>query len=160
MFQGIQIVDGLNWGCRMGKNPNQAYIPIPEAIAKSDFFPPIGIPFAVLADDNFPFIGIKTPPKKKEGKNEYAVESTNNSEIGEYFRRKLGLPLGTFVTLENLDRYGTRYVTFTKVTNDEYYMNFHPHQNATSAHLKDESSHFFCVYSRPVCIPFVAKKIS
>ena len=42
---------GLNWGQRPGRDPNQAYIPIPNFIYKSDFFPPIGERFIVQTDD-------------------------------------------------------------------------------------------------------------
>lgn len=57
-----------------------------------------------------------------EGK---AIETTyNNSEFGEYFRNKLGLELGTKVELEDLDKFGSRYVKFTKIDEEEYYMEY------------------------------------
>jgi NgoFVII restriction endonuclease. len=126
----IQKVAGLNWGQRFGREPNQAYIPIPTNIAKSDFFPPLGVPFSVLTDDNIPFVCVRAQPKTKGGRIGYAIETTsNNSELGEYFRRKLGLQPGVFVELEDLDRYGNRYVTFTKINEEEYYMQFLPSSN-------------------------------
>ena len=99
----MHIAEGLNWGLRTGQCPNQAYIPIPTTIAKSDFFPPIGKPFSVLTDDKFPLICIKTSPKKSAGKKDYAIEATNSVELGKYFRRRLKLKPDAFVTLENLE---------------------------------------------------------
>ena len=126
----IHKVAGLNWGQRPGRELNQAYIPIPANIAKSDFFPPLGVPFSVLTEDNIPFVCVRAQPKKEGGNIGYAIETPNsNSELGEYFRRKLGLQLGEFVKLEDLDSYGNRYVTFTKINEDEYYMQYPPHQS-------------------------------
>jgi len=42
---------GLNWGQRPGREPNQAYIPIPKITRESSFFPPIGQHFIMLTDD-------------------------------------------------------------------------------------------------------------
>ena len=126
----IHKAAGLNWGQRPGRELNQAYIPIPRTIAKSDFFPPLGIPFSVLTDDNIPFVCVRAQPKIKGGAIGLAIETpNNNSELGEYFRRKLGLQPGVFVELKDLDRYGNRYVTFTKINEDEYYMQYAPHQS-------------------------------
>lgn len=52
----IHAHSGLNWGQRNGREPNQAYIPIPAKIQKSKFFPPRGQYFSVLTDDGFPFV--------------------------------------------------------------------------------------------------------
>lgn len=126
----IHSTAGLNWGQREGREPNQAYIPVPSDIAKSGFFPPRGEQFSVLTDDGFPFVCVIAQPKIKGGDIGFAIHTTNNnSEFGEYFRRKLGVALGQFVTLDDLDRYGNRYVTFNKIDEEEYYMEFTPDQN-------------------------------
>jgi hypothetical protein len=126
----IHATAGLNWGQRPGRDRNQAYIPIPMAIAKSTFFPPLGVHFSVLTEDNFPFVCVRAQPKQKGGNIGQAIETpSNNSELGEYFRYKLGLQSGVFVKLKDLDRYGNRYVTFTKINEEEYYMQFPPNQN-------------------------------
>jgi len=126
----IHTAAGLNWGQRAGREPNQAYIPIPMAIAKSDFFPSLGVPFSVLTDDNIPFVCVRAQPKAKGGKIGFAIETpSNNSELGEYFRHRLGLQPGVFVHLDDLKRYGNLYVTFTKINEDEYYMQFPPNQS-------------------------------
>ncbi|GAB7140324.1 NgoFVII family restriction endonuclease [Deferribacterales bacterium RsTz2092] len=110
---------GLNWGQRDGREPNQAYIPIPSNIARSGFFPPRGEHFSVLTDDGIPFVCAVAQ------QNDKAIHtSNNNSEFGEYFRRKLNVPLGKPISLANLDRYGNRYVSFTKINEEEYYMEF------------------------------------
>ena len=112
---------GLNWGQREAREPNQAYIPIPAKIQKSCFFPPRGQYFSVLTDDGFPFVCVVAQDKGK------ALHTTNNnSEFGEYFRRRLGVPLGAPITLDDLDRFGNRYVKFTKINEEEYYMEFNP----------------------------------
>lgn len=48
----------------------------------------------------------------------------NNSLIGEYFRNRLGLPNGAFVKKEDLIRYGRTDVTFYKIDDENYYMDF------------------------------------
>lgn len=117
----VPVHSGLNWGQRSGREPNQAYIGIPSEIAKSGFFPPRGEQFSVLTEDGFPFICVVAQQGNK------AIHTpNNNSELGEYFRNKLGVPLGAPVTLQDLDRYGNRYVTFTKIDEEEYYMEYPP----------------------------------
>lgn len=114
---------GLNWGQRDGRNPNQAYIPVPVNVRNANFFPPRGQPFSVLTSDGFPFVCVIAQDGGK------AIHTTNNnSEIGEYFRRRLGVPLGTPITLGDLDKFGNRYVKFTKINEEEYYMEFNSDQ--------------------------------
>lgn len=120
-------IGGLNWGQRKGREPNQAYIFVPRKTMREnpDFFPPIGVPFSVLTDDGFPFVCVMAQPKTKGGKVPSAIETTNNnSELGIYFRNKLGVPLGLPVNMNDLDRYGNRYVMFTKINDDEYHMQY------------------------------------
>ncbi|GHV60248.1 NgoFVII family restriction endonuclease [Campylobacterota bacterium] len=113
---------GLNWGQgRAGRTGNEAYIPIPSKIAKSEFFPRRGNHFSVLTEDGIPFVCAVTQDGNK------AIDTpNNNSELGEYLRRKLGVRLGQgyLVELADLDRYGSRYVKFTKINEEEYYMEF------------------------------------
>ncbi len=120
----IHTHSGLNWGQRAGREPNQAYIPIPSIISKTGFFPPRGEQFSVLTDDGFPFVCVVAQDGDK------AIHTTNNnSEFGEYFRQRLGVPLGKPVTLEDLDRFGNRYVKFTKISEEEYLMEFHKNES-------------------------------
>lgn len=47
-----------------------------------------------------------------------------NSLLGEYFRRRLGVGNGEFVSIENLQEYGRDDVAFTKIDEEQYYMDF------------------------------------
>lgn len=115
----IHPVSGLNWGQRYGRERNQAYIPVPARVARANFFPPRGQYFSVLTDDGFPFVCVVAQDGGK------AIETPhNNSQLGEYFRARLGVPSGSFVTLDALDHYGNRYVKFTKIDDEEYLMSF------------------------------------
>jgi len=73
---------GLNWGQRAGRNPNQAYLPIPAADQRSGFFPEVGEAFSVECDDGFKLTLVRA---QQNGK---ALETPdNNALLGEYFRR-------------------------------------------------------------------------
>ena len=119
---------GLNWGQRKGREPNQAYIPIPIAKARSGFFPPSGQHISILTTDNkpIPFTCSIAQSKQKGSNIGCAIESTNNSLLGSYFREKLGVALGSKVELADLDRFGNRNVTFIKIDDETYYMDFSP----------------------------------
>lgn len=110
---------GLNWGQRLGRNPNQAYIPVPAEIGNSGFFPDRGTHFTILTDDGKVLIGRRAQDNGK------AIETpTNNSLLGEYFRQRMGLPNGAVVTDEDLHRYGRQSVQFFKIDDETYYMDF------------------------------------
>ena len=110
---------GLNWGQRPNRNPNQAYIPLPRAVAQSAFFPPKNIHFTVITDDR------KQLTLRVEQENDKALATPErNSDLGEYFRNRLGLSNGAFVTRNDLDAYGRTDVTFYKLDDETYYMDF------------------------------------
>ncbi len=88
-------------------------------LAKSDFFPGKGIHFSVMTDDGQAFIlsrgqdndkGISTP--------------LNNSLLGRYFRKRLGVPDGGYVRREDFERYGRTDITFYKLDDKQYFMDF------------------------------------
>jgi len=115
---------GLNWGQRAGREPNQAYIQLPPEVYQSDFFPIRSTHFTVLTDDN------KTLICTRAQKNEMgaAIETPhNNSLLGEYFRHRLGLANGAFITKDDLLHYGRIDVTFYKIDDENYYMDFSIH---------------------------------
>lgn len=117
----VQNKGGLNWGQRPGRNPNQAYIQLPPDVYRSDFFPLRSQHFTVVADDSKTFICTRAQ-KSEEGQ---AIETPhNNSLLGEYFRNRLGLPNGAFVTKQNLLDYGRTDITFYKFDEENYYMDF------------------------------------
>jgi hypothetical protein len=117
----MQTHSGLNWGQRDGRDHNQAYIPVPSNVAGSGFFPPRGQHFSVITSDGFPFVCVIAQDGDK------AIHTPNdNSELGRYFRNRLGLVEGAPVSLDDLDRFGNRFVKFTKINEEEYYMEFDP----------------------------------
>lgn len=112
---------GLNWGQREehGREPNQAYIPVQSPIKNTDFFPPRGVYFTALADD-----GVSLTLTRAQDGDKAIHTPWNNSELGEYFRRRLDVPPGAFVEKEHLLRYGRTNVTFYKLDDETYYMDF------------------------------------
>jgi hypothetical protein len=117
----IQNRGGLNWGQRPGREPNQAYIQLPPDVYNSDFFPKAPQGFTVTTDDDKTFI-CRRAEKDEQGQTIHTPQ--NNSYLGEYFRNRLGLANGAFVTRDDLERYGRTDVIFYK-DGDEYYMDFH-----------------------------------
>jgi hypothetical protein len=114
---------GLNWGQRpeLNREPNQAYIRVPLEIARTDFFPPRGEHFTLLTDDHKVLICTRAQDGGK------AIEGPkDNSLLGEYFRRRLGLADGATVTKEDLLRHGRTDLTFYKVDTETYNLDFSP----------------------------------
>ncbi|MBO1914478.1 NgoFVII family restriction endonuclease, partial [Microvirga sp. 3-52] len=90
---------GLNWGQREGREPNQAYIPVPTPFNRHnpDFFPSLDESFTMLTDDGQQLIC------KMAQQNRKAIHTTeNNSIMGKYFRRRLGVSLGARVDSQDL----------------------------------------------------------
>ncbi len=112
---------GLNWGQRPDykREPNQAYIKLPSTIYHTDFFPTNTIQFTVLTDDGKTIICTRA---QQNGKAIHTPQ--NNSLIGEYFRNRLGLPFGSLVTKDDLLNYGRSDITFYKIDNETYYLDF------------------------------------
>jgi hypothetical protein len=75
----------------------------------------------VLTDDNKVLICTRAQDNGK------AIQTPhNNSLIGEYFRRRLGVPFGEPVTIEHLQNYGRTDVDFYKIDDETYFMDFAP----------------------------------
>ena len=112
---------GLNWGQRPEhyRNPNQAYLRIPASIAQTGFFPPRATQFTVRTDDATTFIAVVAQDGDK------AIHTPDGNHIlGEYFRRRLGVPLGDPVTRYHLDAYGRTDVRFCKLEDETFEMDF------------------------------------
>lgn len=112
---------GLNWGQRAHRNLNEAYIPVSSKIHKDqpDFFPELAELFTIKTDDGEEFTCVMSQNNRK------CIETTeSNALLGRYFRKKLGLPEGTFITLDHLKNYGKTYVTITKLDDRSYLMSF------------------------------------
>lgn len=110
---------GLNWGQRDGRDPNQAYLPIPISIRRRSFFPPRTVRFTILTDDGKTLTAVVAQDYDKAIHTPY-----NNAELGLYFRRRLGVPDGAFVTNEHLARYGRDSVVIYKIDDETYFMDF------------------------------------
>lgn len=112
---------GLNWGQRpeQRRNPNQAYLRIPAKIARTEFFPPRATQFTVRTDDGYSFIAVVAQDGDK------AIHTPDgNNILGEYFRQRLGVPLGDLVTREHLDNYGRTDIRFCKLEDETFEMDF------------------------------------
>ena len=57
---------GLNWGQRIGREPNQAYIQLPIEVYRSDFFPKKPEHFSVRTDDGQDIIFTRAQKLMKE----------------------------------------------------------------------------------------------
>ncbi len=113
------IRSGLNWGQRGKRNRNEAYIPLPSKIAKDGFFPLNKQHFLVVTDDHH------TLQLRVEQMNDKAITTpASNALLGEYFRNRLGLANGAFVHTSDLRAYGRTDVTFYKIDEEQYYMDF------------------------------------
>ncbi len=113
------ICSGLNWGQRKGRNPNQAYIPLPSSIAKSGFFPLEKRHFTAITDDHH-----QLTLRVEQQNNKAITTPVRNSDLGEYFRNRLGLKNGAYITRSDLERYGRTDVKFVKLDEETYYMDF------------------------------------
>ncbi len=114
---------GLNWGQRRGRDPNQAYIPLPSKIARSGFFPLEERHFTAITDNQ------RQLTLRVEQQNDKAIATpVRNSDLGEYFRNRLGLANGAFVTRADLDRYGRTGVKFVKLDDETFFMDFSPYR--------------------------------
>ena len=110
---------GLNWGQRPGRHPDQAYLRIPANIARSEFFPNRATQFTVLADDGFSCIAVVAQDGDK------AIETPDGNYIlGEYFRRRIGVPLGTRVTTTHLENYGRTDIEMCKIDDETFSLDF------------------------------------
>ena len=124
----IQLLDdngsvkyGLNWGNRIGRNPNQAYLDLPPEIYKSEFFPINGVQFTVKTDDGQEIVFTRA---QKDNVNGHALQTPlDNSILGTYLRNRLSLKNGELITEESIERYGRNYITISKI-GETYYLDF------------------------------------
>ncbi len=116
---------GLNWGQRKGREPNQAYIKIPADIIRKGFFPEKAFHFLVLTDDGKELICHTAQNSSIDPNLGKAIHTPqNNSFLGLYFRSRLGLASGQKVTIQDLLRHGRTDVTFSKIDDETYFMDF------------------------------------
>lgn len=88
-------------------------------IAKSGFFPLNKQHFIAVTDDKCSL------RLRVEQQNDKAITTPEcNARLGEYFRMRLGLANGELVKTEVLVKYGRTDVTFIKIDEEQYYMDF------------------------------------
>jgi hypothetical protein len=120
---------GLNWGQRDNREPNQAYIAIPAPVGRTDFFPQYNATgssierryFTVVADDGEQFTMVRAQANGKA-----LHTSDDNSILGRYFRKRLGLGDGSLIRYEDLVKYGRTYISIYKFDEETYYLDFSP----------------------------------
>ena len=111
------IRSGLNWGQRNNRDRDQAYIPIP--VEHRGYFPARGQHFVCFTDDGRQLTLVVA---QDEGKALHTPH--DNSELGRYFRKRLGVPLGHFVARAHLDAYGRTDVDFCRISETTYHLDF------------------------------------
>lgn len=114
----VPFSSGLNWGQRPGREPNQAYLAVPVSVQKDMFFPEVGVPFILISDDGWLF------ECKRAQQNGKAIHTQNNSELGRYFRHRVGLAEGALITLRNLIEYGRTTIDVYKVAPTTFVFDF------------------------------------
>lgn len=114
---------GLNWGHRKNKlkrETNQAYLRIPKATHEvKGFLPPRAYTFTVLTDDNESF---DCTIQQQDDKG--LSTTNNNSDLGRYFRKRLGVRDGAVVAKQDLVDYGRTDYLLTKLNDETFYLDF------------------------------------
>ena len=112
-------VSGLNWGQREGRQPNEAYLPLRGTSNKAGFLPPNASRFTLKTDD-----GKSLDCVRGQATGKAIGTYENNSILGEYFRGRLGLPLGSFVNKADLETYGRTNYTIEKIDGGTFLLDF------------------------------------
>ncbi len=120
---------GINWGIRKNgtkRNPNQAYIPYNKNDKKEGFFPDRINP----EDENCPIFKVITKDygsfhmRMAQETNKALQSAESNAILGEWIRKRLGVPSGGYVTKQMLEHYGRTYVRFRKYADGIYLLDF------------------------------------
>jgi len=130
----VPAASGLNWGHSKApknknkpaqlRNRNDAYLSIKTDATKEGFLPDKGFTFTMNADDGF----IMDCVVAQEGRK--SVETTDGNPIlGEYIRKRIGVPSGKFVTTSDLYRYGRTDFTLTKLDDEIFEFDISLNQN-------------------------------
>lgn len=115
---------GINWGLRdIRANKDEAYFAVPANIGRSNFFPVKNTPIVVHCDDSEDLIMRVASGSDRCGKD---MSTIPNSELGSYIRKRMGLNEGTKVGIRELLDYGRTYVTITRTSEGNYYLDFSP----------------------------------
>ena len=94
----------------------KAYLSLKNDARRDGFLPPQTETFTLITDDGQAMDCVVAQQGRK------AVQSTNNnSEIGKYIRKRIGVPLGNPVTKQDLELFGRTDYTLEKI-NDETFL--------------------------------------
>ena len=121
----VPSASGLNWGhgtASKNKNKphqprdrNDAYLSIKTDATKEGFLPDTGFTFTMNADDGFLMDCVVAQQGRK------GVQTTDGNPIlGEYIRKRIGVPSGKFVTTSDLIKYGRTDFTLTKLDDETF----------------------------------------
>ena len=118
---------GVNWGLRKNgykRNRNQAYIPYNTKNQKEGFFPKVN------SDGTYPVFKVVTKDygsfyMRQAQANGKALETPeSNAIIGEWIRNRIGVPDGTYITRQMLEKYGSTVVVFKKYKDGIYTLDY------------------------------------
>ncbi len=113
------VAYGLNWGQRDGRDPDQAYLPVPAVVAKSGFLPPRGKRFTLLSSDGQALSAVVAQDGNK------AIETPDsNAKMGRFIRARLGLPSGFLIQAADLERAGCTGYRLYKVDEETFAIEF------------------------------------
>ena len=116
-----EVQYGLNWGQRDGREPNQAYLQLTPEVYRSDFFPVKKHYFLVETDDDISFV----MNRGQKGEDGSALETPeDNSLLGKYLRKRLGVPEGQKIEKHAIDSYGRSDIEFVKIATNHYKLDF------------------------------------
>ena len=111
-------VSGLNWGQRASRNKSQAYLPLRGDVRQEGFLPPSKEYFVLVSTDGSRFVCSVQQTGRK------ALVCSDNSALGVWIRRKLGLATGSLVTVEDLEHYGRADFTLARIRDDVFVVDF------------------------------------
>lgn len=129
----LPATSGLNWGQRQEKRinkltgiqtyvrrePNQAYLSLKLDSRKDGFLPARAFTFSLITDDGFSFDCAVAQDGRK------AIHTNkDNSQLGLYIRKRLGLRSGAFVTKQDLINYGRTDYTIEKINEETFLFDF------------------------------------
>ncbi len=115
----VPFTSGLNWGQRPGRNQDQAYLAIPADVQRSGYFPKEGAKFFIRTDDGELWVCAR---RQANGKAIHTID--DNSILGRYFRKRLGLEYGDLITIEHLRRYGRFSIDIYKESEFQFILDF------------------------------------
>lgn len=119
---------GINWGHngRSGirqptRTGNEAYLSISKQVHKErpNFLPQRGEKILILTDDGEMFVCVVAQEHRK------AIQTCdNNSILGSYIRKRIGVPSGAYIETRDLARYGRDSIRLSKIHEGLYALNF------------------------------------